>query len=128
MPVIYIILLVTGAALVCSMLRMHRPEIATMVSLAVGLSVFMLAEDAFSGIATGMKQFIDLTNVQNSQTRVILKAAGLAILGELGVEICSDAGESALAGRIRFICRIAMLSMAMPYVTQIVDIAASYGG
>lgn len=122
MSAVYIILLCVGATLVCSMLRVHRPEIASIVSLAVGLGALLLTGDAFGQAAESIKQFMNLVNVQARDTQVMLKAAGLTILCELGVQICCDAGESALAGRIRLACRMAMLGMAMPFIMQIINI------
>jgi len=125
MTVVHIILLAISTALICSMLRTHRPEIAGMVSLAAGLGILLLCADTFSKIASSIRAFMNRADIQTSEMQILLKAAGLAILGEMGVEICRDAGESALAGRIRLVCRIAMLSMAMPFVTQIIGIVSS---
>ena len=62
-----------------------------------------------------------MTALESNQTAMILKAAGIAIISELGVQICCDAGESALAGRIRLATRMVMLGMAMPLVMEIAD-------
>ena len=127
MQAIYIILMSVAAALVCSMIRPQRPEIATAVSLAVGLGALLLTGNTFSDAARSIQSYAALANINSSGMQTMLKAAGLTILCELGVQICCDAGESALAGRIRLACRIAMLSMAMPFLMQIVDAIALSG-
>lgn len=121
MLAVYIILLCVGAALVCTMLRVHRPEIATMISLAVGIGVLLLTGDGFSDAAESIRHFMDLADIQPAGTQIMLKAAGLTILCELGVQICCDAGESALAGRIRLACRMTMLGMAAPFILEIIE-------
>lgn len=122
---IQIILLCIGAALVCAMIRIQRPELAMAVSLAVGLSVLMASQDSIREIIRSVRSFLSFASAQSGEIAVILKAAGLTILCELGVQICCDAGESALAGRIRLACRIAILSMCLPYMTKLVDAASS---
>ena len=117
---IQIILLCIGAALVCAMIRIQRPEIAMAVSLAVGLSVLIASQDSIREIIRSVRSFLSFASAQSGEIAVILKAAGLTILCELG-----DAGESALAGRIRLACRIAILSMCLPYMTKLVDAASS---
>ena len=121
MSVIYIILLSVSAALVCSMLRVHRPEIATAVSLAASLAALLLISDSLGEISKSIQRFVDMTYIEPEGIQIMVKSAGLTILCELGGEICSDAGESALAGRIRLGCRIALLCMALPYITQILN-------
>ena len=120
MQAIYIILMSVAAALVCSMIRPQRPEIATAVSLAVGLGALLLTGNTFSDAARSIQSYAALANINSSGMQTMLKAAGLTILCELGVQICCDAGESALAGRIRLACRLVMLGMAMPILTEIV--------
>lgn len=121
MAAVYIILLSVSAALVCSMLRVHRPEIAASVSLAAGLAALLMTGDSAKEISQSIRQFVDMTNISHEGINIMLKAAGLSILCELGGQICSDAGENALAGRIRLACRITMLCMAMPFIMQILD-------
>lgn len=121
MLAVRIVLLCVGSALVCAMIRVHRPEMATAISLAVGLGVLLLSREAFESITSGIQRFLLLTGIQNENTTILLKAAGITILSELGVQICCDAGESALAGRIRLVCRIVILGMAMPFIMQIID-------
>ena len=127
MSAVYIFLLSVGAALICSMLRAHRPEIATIVSLASGLTALLLTGDSISEISKSIRQYAEIMNMEPEGIQVMIKAAGLTILCELGGQICSDAGENALAGRIQLACRVAILCMAMPFISQILDSVISYG-
>lgn len=121
MTAIRILLLCLGAAMICAMLRVHRPEMAAAVSLAVGLTALMMTQDAFSELSLGMSRFVAMASMDTETSAIVLKAAGITILTELGVQICCDAGETALAGRIRLASRVVMLGMAMPLILEIVD-------
>ena len=110
-----------GAALVCSMIRLHRPEMALMISIAVGMAALLMAGEEFSDMAGSVRSLIELASFQSGQALTVLKASGITILAEMGVQICSDAGESALAGRIRLACRLVILGMVMPYVAELID-------
>ena len=48
-------------------------------------------------------------------------AAGVAVLSELGAQLCADAGETALAGRVTLAARVAMLALCAPLLTELVD-------
>ena len=121
MTAIRVTLLCLAAAVICSMIRVQRPEIAAAISLAVGVGVLLLTEDALSAVFGGVMTFIRDAELYEGTTGILVRAAGITILSELGGQICCDAGESALAGRIRLATRLVLLGMAVPLVTQIVD-------
>lgn len=121
MLAIRIVLLGIAAALLCSVLRVHRPEMALVTSLAVGIVTLLMVGNEFAGVAGSVRRLLEFISIPAGQTLMVLKAAGITILAELGVQICSDAGENALAGRIRLACRLVILGMIMPYVTELID-------
>jgi stage III sporulation protein AD len=121
MTAIRVVILCLAAALVCATLRVQRPEIATAVSLAVGLAALLMTGEAFSAISNGLHSFVRMAGFDGEMSSIVMKAAGIAIISELGVQICCDAGESALGGRIRLSSRIVMLGMAMPLIMKITD-------
>lgn len=99
-----------------------------MISLAVGLSVFLMAESSLRDVSESIRKFLGYAPIQSEHSSAVLKAAGISIISELGVQICCDAGESALAGRIRLACRMIMLMMAMPGLVGILDYVAMVAG
>ena len=121
MTAIRIVALCLAAAMICSTLRSQRPEMATALSLAVGIGALLMTGDAFGEVSASIQRFSVLVELDGGSTAVLLKAAGITVISELGVQICCDAGESALAGRIRLATRVVMLGMAMPLVLDIVD-------
>lgn len=125
MEAIRVIVLCVAAALICTLLRRHRPELATMISLAVGIGVLLMYRETMQQIVTSVKRFMDQSPIHSEYASAVRKAAGISILSELGVQICCDAGESALAGRIRLACRMIMLALALPGLNGILDLVAS---
>lgn len=121
MLAVKVIVLCVAAALLCTALRAHRPEIALALSLTVGLMVMLMVIDPVTEAASQLRRFLQFASLEAEGASIVLKAAGIAILSELGVQICCDAGESALAGRIRLVSRLTMLGLAMPLVGQIMD-------
>lgn len=128
MTAIRIVVLCVSAAVVCTALRFQRPEIATAISLAVGLAALLMTGDVLGELAGGIRQFSALAALDSGSAVIILKAAGITVISELGVQICCDAGESALAGRIRLATRLVMLGMAMPLVMDIMESVAAVLG
>ena len=50
------------------------------------------------------------------------KGAGIAIVAELGSQLCMDAGESALAGRVALASRVAMLGLCAPMLAELASL------
>lgn len=51
----------------------------------------------------------------------MLKAVGLTVLGQLAVQLCKDAGEAALAYGVELAAKVAVLTVAMPVITQLFE-------
>ena len=114
--------LCVAAALICAMLRPQRPELATGISLAVGAAALtMLA----LRLRAALPELAGLTalfqSMDGDAVTAMLRAAGITILAELGGQLCRDAGETALAGRIGLIARVAILALCVPVASRLVE-------
>ena len=116
MPILRVIALCVAAAMICAALRVQRPELATAVSLAAGLAALaaLAAEFSASGLVSELTRLLD-----RDTTSLVLRAAGVAVLSELGSQLCEDAGERALAGRIRLAARCATLALCAPMLSEL---------
>lgn len=128
MIAIRIVALCLAAAMICSALRSQRPEIATALSLAVGVGALLMTGSVFGDVSESIRRFSVLIDLDGGTSAILMKAAGITVISELGVQICSDAGESALAGRIRLATRVVMLGMALPLMLDIADTAGAVFG
>lgn len=119
MAVRIIALCVVGAML-CALLRVHRPEMAMVISLGIGCAVLAMLWEPFCGIFTQLSGMESAFGSSNRQAlNVVLRATGIALLSELGAQLCVDAGERALAGRITLAARVAILGLCAPLLTEL---------
>lgn len=128
MTAIRIVVLCVAAAMICTVLRTQRPEFAMVMSLTVGIASVLMTEQAFGAVSEGVKRFSEMALAGSEYSPLIFRAAGIVVISELGVQVCCDAGESALAGRIRLTTRVVMLGMAMPLVMDIMESVGSVLG
>ena len=117
--IVRITALCVAVAMICAALRLQRPELATAVSLAGGLAAVMLLMTQAEGLTGWLDAFQALLPADRDITAIVLKGAGIAILSEMGEQLCADAGESALAGRIALASRLAMLGLCAPLVGEL---------
>ena len=125
MTVLRIGLICFSAALLSAMLKFTRPEMAMAISLAVSLLALMLTANAFQSVFGELELLIGLAGMDEANTQIVARAVGISIIAELGVQICEDAEQSALAGRIRLAARLTMLAMALPLAREIAQSLSS---
>ena len=111
-----------AAAMICAILRPQRPELAMAVSLGAGVAVLAALALALREAAPRYSAVLSLfSGAEDTARDAALKAAGIAILAELGEQICEDAGENSMAGRIALVSRVAILSLCLPLAADILD-------
>lgn len=120
--VLKITALCIAVAMICAALRLQRPELATAVSLAGGLAALAMAWSDIAGAGDWLADFRRLLGEDSDVAVVILKGAGIAVVAELGTQLCADAGERALAGRIALASRLAMLGLCAPMLSRIMTL------
>lgn len=122
MQTVEIVLICVSAALICTAIRMERPEIATGISIAVGLAVILLLCNGMKDLGSIKTQLEKLIKTDEELYGAVFKAAGIAIVSEMGAQICEDAGEKALAGRIALASRITMLWLCLPMLERMLKL------
>ncbi len=111
--------LCVAVAMICSTLRIQRPELATALSLVGGFAVIMLLMPQANGLSGWIDALQTYMSADRDIVTVVLKGAGITILSEMGAQLCTDAGESAMAGRIALASRVAMIGLCAPLIGEL---------
>lgn len=118
-----------GAAAVCALcaavlgalVKRSNREYALLLSAAAAVLIVTLAAE---GLAPLVQQILGLAgsgSLQSLCLTVMLKAVGLALVGQLAAGLCKDAGETALAYGVEVALKAATLAVAMPLLTRIFE-------
>jgi len=108
-------------------LRQMKSEITPLLSLGIAV-VFMgaaavnlyptvefLAEYAYDG---GMSEYF----------KYLIKALGIGVVVQTTADICSDAGEGALASKVELLGRAELLLLALPLLRELLQTAGEISG
>lgn len=112
------------AVLFALCLRGQQKDIAVLLSMAAVILVF-----AFTG--DRVRAAVDtLTEIAESSTwsdvgKVMCKALGITMLSRIAADICTQAGETALAGQIETAGAVEITLLALPLAVQLLEIAGS---
>ncbi|MBQ7646611.1 MAG: stage III sporulation AC/AD family protein [Clostridia bacterium] len=57
---------------------------------------------------------------------VMMKALGIAVLGESASDICKDCGEASIAGGVELCTKVSIILVALPMISRIIELAGDF--
>lgn len=119
MEAVRVALICVMTALICQTVKASRPEMAAAVAMAGGVTALLMILPAARETIGQIQTLTQEAGIESSGVSVMLRALGVALIGEFARQLCEDAGESALAGRVALGCRVVILSMSVPLLTEL---------
>ena len=115
-----------GVAVLCVCatvaVRAIRPDFAVFVGVA---SATVLLGAAVSAVAPvlGFVNEISGESGFSVYMTTILKSLGICVLAQIVADICRDCGEGAVASRVEFCAKCAILLLGLPVVKSLVEMS-----
>lgn len=119
---------VVGVAVVATMLTLTLRQ--TQPSFAVGLTVVvgaLLLIGAFEAVLPAFREvggMLSRYTVGGAYRDVLIKAIGISLLTQTAADVCRDAGETALCGRVEFCGKVLLVLCGLPlfeYAVTLLD-------
>lgn len=122
---------ICGVALVCSvllvMLKNTSGGMDSLLRVGGGIVVFALVVSCIGEQILLIKSVVDKvpddSGTMEKSFSLMLKALGIALVSKLGSDICRDCGEGTLAGGIESAGRVAIISLCIPVVSELCELA-----
>ncbi len=121
MEIIQIVGLGFVVILLTLIIRQHKPEIAVQLGLMLAVFIFLMVLSKIQVIINVFQDLAAKANISQMYLNTILKIIGIAYITEFGSQVCRDAGESAVAGKIEFAGKILIMVMAIPIIALVLD-------
>lgn len=109
------------AAVLAITIKNHRPEMAMLLSVCVGVIIFLGVFGKIGSVMDILKELSARANISMVYLGTILKIVGIAYIADFGAQICRDAGEGAIAAKIEFAAKILVLVLAVPIVVAVLQ-------
>ncbi len=114
-----IALITAVAALV---LKSTKPELALAVTIAGSVILLLFAFEILRGSLTIFQRITEVTGIQSSLVKILLKMVGIGYLVEFSSGILSDFGQNALADKLVFCGKIIILVLAVPIIESLLTL------
>ncbi len=108
-----------SAALV---LRAYRPELGLQVSIAAGVLILILILDELTALSGFISELLARFSIDPKYLNVMLKVIGVAYLAQFAADLCRDAGEAAVAGKVELAGRVMILALCLPVLWAILEL------
>ena len=120
--IVGIALMAVAASLV---LRAYRPELGLQIAIAAGVLILMLTLDELIALSSFLSETLARFQIDPGYLKVMLKVIGTAYLAQFAADLCRDAGESAVAGKVELAGRVLILALCLPVLMSILEMVGS---
>ncbi|WP_072868911.1 stage III sporulation protein AD [Desulfofundulus thermosubterraneus] len=121
MEIMQIVGLGIVAAVLAVTIRHNKPEMAMLLSIAVGIILFMMVLGKIGAVIDVLKELSARANLNMVYLGTILKIVAIAYIADFGAQICRDAGEGAVASKIEFAAKVLILVLAVPIMIAVLQ-------
>lgn len=99
-----------------------------LLSLAVCTMVLLVAVNFLKPVVELIKLLQETAGLDHQLLETVLKAVGIGLIAELAGLLCSDAGNAALGRAVEMLATVAVLWLAIPLITQLLELVQKMAG
>ena len=116
------------AAVLATVLRVHRPEWALGLSVVAGGLVVGLLLQELAPLLSSIRRMLTVGGLSDTSLSVVLRAAGVCFVTQWAADTCRDAGQMALAGKAELVGRVLLLLLTVPLFEQVLTLVTGVVG
>lgn len=121
MEIVQIVVLALIATFFAVLLREQNPVYAMFVGTVAGVIIFLRLMGYLAAVIQFLTEITLQANISMIYLSTLLKIMGIAYLAEFGSQICRDAGEGVIAGKVEFAGKLLILVMALPLLAAVLE-------
>lgn len=122
MNIVGIIILCIVVTVVCKLFEKGHKEYSYILLLITAFFILFLTISYITPVISKIQDVFSLTQVNEKYLTIIFKAIGICYITQLGCDYCKDANENALCSELEIAGKIALLVIAMPLFSVLIDI------
>ena len=123
------ILKIVGIALIgvicVSMVRSYNKEFSVYVILATVIILFLIILEKLTAVFTFLESIYSQITYGKTFFPIIIKVLAVAYLADFTAQVCKDAGEGAIAGKVELAGKVLIFYLSMPILLAILELINS---
>lgn len=109
-------------AITALLVRQVKPEISVIISITGGILMLLMIANSLTSVFETFNEVIEKSGLTKGLFSTILKIVGVGYVAEFSASLCQDAGAGSIADKILLGGKVAILVLALPIVTNIINI------
>ena len=119
MSIIQVVAVGLLSAVLALTVKKQSPEIALMITITASALIFFMVIPLLAGAVGIIQNFGSHLDGRVPYVPLILQILGIAYVAELGAQVCTDAGESAIASKIELAGKVLIMAAAAPILLDV---------
>jgi stage III sporulation protein AD len=109
------------SAVLLTVVRKQKPEIAVVLSMVAGVLIVLTVVGRLFQVVAVFQELGDRANLPVPYMGTVLKVIGIAYIADFGAQVLDDAGEKAVASKVEMAGKVLIVVLAVPVVLGILD-------
>ena len=126
MDIIKVGILGVAAVLMAIPLRKEKQEYSMFLSMAVCICIFIYIIGKVETVIDFAKKMQTFVAVDQTYITLILKMVGITYVAEFAMNICKDAGYTAVGNQIELFAKLSILVLSIPVLTVFLETVGSF--
>ena len=100
----------------------YGKDISLCLSLCISVLVLIGACSFLSPVVDFLRQMENMGGLDSSMMKIMLKSAGIGLVGELAGMVCADSGHSSLGKTVQLLGTGTILWLSLPLFSAVLDL------
>ena len=110
------------AAILSLILKQYKPEYSLFISISAGILIFLSVLAVTRPIMDFINDLTSQTGLSSVYAEVLIKSLAVCYITQLASDCCTDAGETAIAGKLQIAGKVAILLIALPMFQSLTEL------
>lgn len=106
------------------LIKQHKPEMSIFIPILTAAAILGLCVPHINAVIKVFTDIADSTGIEIEHIKIVIKIIGIAYICQFASDICSDAGEKAISGKIELGGKFAIITMSMPIIQSMLELTA----
>lgn len=110
------------AAMLGTLLKPQRPELAIQISIAAAAAIFVLIAPYLNAVIAAFDDISRQAGIENSYFMIIVKIIGIPYTAQIAIELCKDMGQGAVAAKLEIAAKLIIVVMSVPIMYKMLSV------
>ena len=110
-------------ALVYSLIRQIKPEIAPFVILGGSAVILVTVAGRFADASSAVNSMLELAGLEKENISILMRSLGICVVTQFAADICYDNSSSSIASAVELAGRVGAIVLALPMLQAVAKLA-----